>query len=393
MILLTGAAGFIGTAVLARLRAAGRDVAAIDAFLPQVHGTYCGREGVLTSRVGNVAELVTCSPKAFADVDTIVHLAAEVGVGQSQYEPYRYVGANVAETVALLDAFTVKRKQVRRIVVASSMSVYGEGAYDGVPPFVGRIERVIERGWDAFDLVWPDGQRSELTDPPRPILTTESKTPDPQSVYALSKYDTERYALLLGATYGVPTVALRFFNVVGPGQALGNPYTGVLAGFACRVLNGDPPLVFEDGRQSRDFVYLDDVVRAVCDATDSETVGAWNVCTGRATSVGDLAETWCRLVRDDGGPMITPVVTGDYRKGDVRHCVGSPEAARKVLGFEARIELEDGLRWLMAALKMNTSATWAVHADRSEQAQREAREAGVLLCQGGGGDPQPTRVQ
>ena len=367
-ILVTGAAGFIGSHVWRALDARGHELVGIDALVPQVHGLRPDRSQIDPRIQVTTLERALSSQLPWptvCSVDVIVHLAAEVGVAQSAYEPARYVKANVMETALLWDRvielITQPHRRLRRMVVASSMSVYGEGAYtqwpeqpDGGIPTLGRdilrgLHRVPERGWDAFDDHYGQSVEGIL----EPILTKEEKVPEPSSVYALSKLDTERYSMLLGGSYNLETVALRLFNCFGPGQALANAYTGVLAGFACRVLNGRPPLVYEDGKQSRDFIHVDDVASAVVAAVEAESVhGVYNVATGIATSVGELAAHWCRIAADRGLPAVEPEILGKFRVGDVRHCIGDPTRFQRATGWEARRRLADGLPlvadWILA---------------------------------------------
>jgi dTDP-L-rhamnose 4-epimerase len=204
---------------------------------------------------------------AWDSFDAVINLAAEVGVAQSMYEPTRYVNANTLDTIKLWEQ-VIKHKNIKRWVQASSMSIYGEGAYysEGVIEYRSGLVRDVSKGWDGFMEKRPYGmeQAGRLI----PLPTDETKTPEPASVYARTKLDQEQYSLLMGETYKVPTIALRFFGTYGEGQSLSNPYTGVAAIFACRALNGKPPLVFEDGQQRRDFVHVSDVARAVVAAVD-----------------------------------------------------------------------------------------------------------------------------
>src|SRR6059058_49985 len=249
-ILITGGAGFIGSHLADRLLRAGHRVRALDNLTPQVHGDS-GPPDYLSDEVELIAGDIRdrdAVRRALDGIDSVVHLAARVGVGQSMYEIAAYTSENSAGTAVLLEALL--DRPVRKLVVASSMSIYGEGAYGPVQP-APRTREQLEL--DQWDPVGPGGASVE------PLPTPESKQPDLSSVYALTKYDQERLCLLLGEAYAIPTVALRFFNIYGPYQALSNPYTGVLAIFAARLLNQRRPLVFEDGEQRRDFVSVHDV--------------------------------------------------------------------------------------------------------------------------------------
>ena len=335
-VLITGGAGFIGSHLADDLLARGYTVRALDALVSQVHA------GAVPDYLSPEVELIpgdvrdpTVVRRALQGVDAVVHLAARVGVGQSMYELSEYAGANSTGTAVLLEA--ILDHPVRKLVVASSMSVYGEGCYedrDGNP--VEAAERTAEDmqagRWDPVDR---QGR------PLQPVGTHERKTPALASVYALTKYDQERLCLIFGAAYGIPTVALRFFNTYGTRQALSNPYTGVLAIFASRLLNGNRPRVFEDGRQRRDFVAVCDVVQACRLALerDGGDGHALNVGTGRDHSVLEVAAKLARVL----GVESEPDVTGQYRAGDIRHCFADANLARRLLGYEPTVELEDGL--------------------------------------------------
>jgi len=273
--------------------------------------------------------------RALDGIDAVFHFAASVGVGQSMYEIEHYTSTNTLGTAVLLQELV--RKPVERLIVASSMSVYGEGLYeraDGTP--VVAAERSVERlRVDEWEPVDADGE------PLIPVPTPETKTPSLSSVYALSKYDQERLCLMIGRAYNIPTVALRFFNVFGTRQALSNPYTGVLAIFASRLLNDRAPLVFEDGQQRRDFVSVFDVVQACRLALEiPEAAGeVFNVGSGESHSVDEVA----MLMAGALGKDIEPDRCGKYRVGDIRHCFADITRARRVLGYEPAVTLEDGI--------------------------------------------------
>ena len=337
-VLITGGAGFIGSHLADVLLERGHRVRALDNLTEQVHGSARARPPYLDPevelRIGDVRDPMAVR-RALKGVDLVVHLAAAVGVGQSMYEIAHYTDVNNRGTAVLLEALI--DRPVERLVVASSMSVYGEGAYraaDGsVVTDATRSLREIRRGhWE------PTRGGAPLT----PIPTPETKPSALTSVYALSKFDQERLCLLVGEAYDLPTVALRFFNVFGPRQALSNPYTGVLAIFASRLLNDNPPRVFEDGHQQRDFVSVTDVARACALAMDApDAVGqVINVGSGRAYTVREVA---ARMAEALGKPGIAPEITGKYRVGDVRHCVADITRARTLLGYEPRVRFEDGL--------------------------------------------------
>jgi dTDP-L-rhamnose 4-epimerase len=346
-VLVTGGAGFIGSHLCDALLRAGHQVRALDNLCPQVHGkgTRSGPEYLhdeVELFVGDVRDERVIE-KALGGVDRVFHLASRVGVGQSMYELSEYMSTNNLGTAVLLQALT--RRPVERLVVASSMSIYGEGLYrDQEGRLLGGRERTIEqlknREWELLDS---EGQL--LT----PVPTPEAKTPALASIYALSKYDQERMCLLVGRAYQIPTVALRFFNVYGPRQALSNPYTGVLAIFASRLLNGRPPLVFEDGLQQRDFVSVRDVVQACCLAADSAAAvyRAVNIGSGQPCTVREIALRMAQLL---GRPEVEPEITAKYRVGDIRHCFADISLARSLLSYEPQVTLECGLRELAHCL-------------------------------------------
>lgn len=350
-ILITGGAGFIGSYLADELLGHGYRVRALDALAPQVHGEYRQRPAYLAEDVELIQGDVR-DPRAVAaaleGVDGVFHYAAAVGVGQSMYEIAEYTEVNNLGTAVLLEALS--KRPVKKLVVASSMSIYGEGLYqdtDGlIYSNVRRSRERLKRGeWEPY---------SAGSGPLQPLPTPESKAPDLSSVYALSKYDQERLCLIVGEAYDFPVTALRFFNVYGPRQALSNPYTGVLAIFAARLLNGNPPLIFEDGLQQRDFVSVHDVARASRlayeDASASHEV--FNIGSGEAHTIADIADRMRRaLGREDVGVEIS----GKYRAGDIRHCFADIAKARTVLGFSPQVSLEEGLLELAQWLSRETA--------------------------------------
>jgi dTDP-L-rhamnose 4-epimerase len=362
-ILITGGAGFVGSHLAERLLGMGHFLRILDSFDPQVHGDDSGaprlHPGVELIR-GDIRDRDAVA-RGLEGVDAVIHLAAAVGVGQSMYDISHYLDVNVRGTGVLLEE--VARRGVGRLLVASSMSVYGEGLYQrphGVPdaPPPRPRPQLLEGRWDPLD-----GEGQPLS--PRP--TPETKSPAPTSVYAVSKYNQEQLCLMIGEAYGIPTVALRFFNIYGPRQALSNPYTGVLAIFASRVLNGNPPLVFEDGEQMRDFVHVRDVVNACClalssSAADGETV---NVGSGEPRTVLEVAEAMCRVL---GREDLSPQVTGRYRVGDIRHCYADIRKARTLLDYRPRVDFEQGLAeyafWLSGQQAEDRVLTASAELDR-----------------------------
>ncbi|MFN2502998.1 MAG: NAD-dependent epimerase/dehydratase family protein [Acidimicrobiales bacterium] len=367
-VLVTGGAGFIGGHLVSRLLEEGHRVRVLDSLLPQVHGDrgtppdYLAADAELV--VGDMRDAEAVA-KALVGIDQVVHLCARVGVGQSMYEIADYVGVNATGTGVLLQALL--EHPVERLVVASSMSVYGEGLYldgDGLPRAAVRRREHLEAGrWEPRG---PSGQA--LT----PVPTPETKPPALSSVYALTKYDQERLCLLFGEAYQVPTVALRFFNVYGPYQALSNPYTGVLAIFASRLLNGRSPMIFEDGEQRRDFVSVHDVARACALALSVDAAAAQvvNIGSGCSVSVNEIA---ARLGRILGEESLAPEVTGRFRVGDIRHCFADVSMAAEVLGYRPEVDLDQGMTEL---------ATWLegqVAVDQVDAATSELRARGLTV--------------
>jgi dTDP-L-rhamnose 4-epimerase len=297
-------------------------------------------------------------------MDVVYHLAAVVGVGQSMSQVARYTEINDVGTGTLLDLLA--RRPVERLIVASSMSVYGEGLYstvDGevVVPNERKMADIKQGEWDLLD---------HAGRPLSPVPTDENKPCGLPSVYAMTKYATERLALIVGRAYGIPTVALRFFNTYGPRQALSNPYTGVLAIFAARLLADRPPLINEDGRQRRDFVSVHDIARACVKAMQAPQADGLvvNVGSGRSYSVGEVAD---RLATALGKPHIFPQLTGDYRPGDIRHCFPDINRARTALGYQPAVTLEEGLKELSEWLLQQPSA------EREELLEARSARQGV----------------
>ena len=366
VVLVTGGAGFIGRHVVRALVESGRKARVLDALIPQVHG-----DGARPADLHPEAELIRADIRdesavraAVAGAGAVIHLAAEVGVGQSMYAVDRYVAVNDHGTAVLMQALI--DRPVRRVVVASSMSIYGEGLYhdvEGAPlESVERTPPAPGAGWDPVD------RRGR---PLVPVPTPEWKRPNLASVYALTKYVQERLTLTLAPAYGMEGVALRLFNVYGPGQALSNPYTGVLAIFASRIANGARPLVFEDGRQRRDFVHVADVARAFLLALDHPAAagGVFNIASGRDRSIADIGR---EIAAAMGRTDIEPEIQHKTRVGDIRHCFADTGLARERLGFEAERDFREGLVEL---------AEWVARQeaeDRVVEARRELEARGLV---------------
>ena len=348
-VLITGGAGFVGSHLADGLLRAGHGVRVLDDLTPQVHP-----EGKVPAYLSPEVELIHGDVRdpnllrsVLAGVDVIYHFAATVGVGQSMYEISRYMSVNTLGTAELLQAVLDTKSPVEKIIVASSMSIYGEGRYisprDGrayAPP-VRSVEQLRRGEWEVS--VGDSG-------PLRPVPTDESKPSEINSMYALSKRDQEELCMIYGRTYGLPVTALRFFNIYGTRQALSNPYTGVAAIFAARMINGQAPLVFEDGEQQRDFVSVHDIVRANLLAMDRpESDGqVINIGSGDPVSIRRVAE----LLSGALGIALEPIITGKYRAGDIRHCYADISRARALLGYEPQVSHQEGFfelaQWLQS---------------------------------------------
>jgi dTDP-L-rhamnose 4-epimerase len=345
---VTGGAGFIGSHLVDALIARGHQVRVFDNLSPQVHGRPPKRPAYLHPDAEFVKGDVRGRPNlraALRDVEVVYHQAAAVGVGQSMYEIKRYVDVNTLGGAVLLDLLANEPHTVRKVVVASSMSIYGEGAYDcaacgRVYPSLRPEEQLRARDWEMRCPTCGEAVTAVPTDEQKPLA--------PTSIYAVTKRDHEEMFLAFGRAYKLPTVALRYFNVYGPRQALSNPYTGVAAIFSARLLNGRPPLVFEDGGQTRDFTHVSDIVQANLLAMEQSAgdYAVFNVGTGVPTSVIGVAELLARRL----GVDVAPEVAQQFRAGDIRHCYADIGNIRRVLGYAPRVlfaegGLDDLVRW------------------------------------------------
>lgn len=363
-ILITGGAGFIGSHLADELIAHGYRVRVLDAMLSQVHGD-AERPSYLHPEVNLIRGDISDSrvvAAAVRGVDAVYHFAARVGVGQSMYEIEQYTSTNDGGTAVLLEALI--NQPVERLVVASSMSVYGEGMYQRQDGAIveGKERSLWQLAAGKWEALGPNGETL------LPLPTPEIKTPSLASVYALSKYVQEQMCHIVGRAYNIPTVALRFFNVYGTRQALSNPYTGVLAIFASRLLNDRSPLIYEDGLQKRDFVNVRDVVQACRLAFETPGVAGetFNIGSGVAYTIRELAERMASVLHKE---EIAPQLTGKYRAGDIRHCFADITKARQLLDYQPRVSLEDGLTELVGWLGGQSAVDSVEHANL-ELAQR-----------------------
>jgi dTDP-L-rhamnose 4-epimerase len=361
-ILVTGGAGFVGSHTVDELVRQGHFVTIYDNLCNQVHGgqvpSYLNRDAELV--YGDVRDLAKLS-QVVLGMDVIYHLAASVGVGQSMYEIADYTAVNNQGTANLLQAILNTHSQPEKIIVASSMSIYGEGRYscvqcneDMAPP-PRSLQQLKQKRWE---ILCP-----RCSAPLVPTATDEKKPLQSTSIYALSKKDQEEMMLLFGRTYNTPVVAFRYFNIYGTRQALSNPYTGVAAIFASRLMNGKSPRVFEDGQQMRDFVNVWDVVQANVLALESSAADgrALNVGSGQPVTIRKVADDIARAV----GVAVPVEITGKYRAGDIRHCFGDISAISGLLGYRPRVKFEDGMCEL---------AEWLQSQDETKDHVQEAME-------------------
>jgi dTDP-L-rhamnose 4-epimerase len=369
-VLVTGGAGFVGSHLVDRLVEAGYGVRILDALLPPVHAgglpNFVNREAEFQQGDVRDPEAVR---KAAGDIDVVVHFAAAVGVGQSMYEIAHYSSINVLGTATLLDVLMKGGHRPRRMIVASSMSIYGEGLYHcqrcgPQRPGPRPVSQLSAHDWTMHCPA--------CGGPTESCPTPETKPVAPTSIYALNKRDQEEMMLLIGRSLGIRAVALRFFNVYGQRQALSNPYTGVGAIFSSSLLNGRKPLIFEDGLQERDFIHVSDVVSACMIAIGRDDVAdmAVNIGTGRATNLLKLAA----LLRQHipGAEALEPEIVGGFREGDIRSCYADISRAREVLGFSARIPVEEGVKELASWVVEQTSV------DRGRDALEELKRYRML---------------
>jgi dTDP-L-rhamnose 4-epimerase len=373
-VVVTGGAGYIGSHLVDALVAHGYNVAVLDSLEPQVHrsGTWPPYANPKATYVhGDARDRAALAPLVLAS-DAVVHFAAAVSVGQSMYQVDRYVSVNTGATGLLLDILVNEKHKVKKLIVASSVGVYGEGAYQCArcgprAPGLRPQEQLLSRDWEPRC----DSCGSSLT----PIPTPEDKPLHRDNIYSMTKYHQEEMALLIGRTYGIPTVAPRFFNVFGPRQSLSNPYAGVAAIFLGRLLNDKAPVIFEDGGQLRDFVSIHDVVS--CLMLMLENSGAdflpVNIGSGTRITIREIATTLAALTNRS----IEPEVLQSGRTFDIRHCVADIDRARQTLGYAPKVTFEQGMSELIE---------WAVASperpvDLFAQALEELSSRGLLANQ------------
>lgn len=373
-ILITGGAGFIGSNLALKLLSLGHKVRVLDNLATQVHGKKPQNSSLFLSIKNNVEFIlgsVTCEKDLIAaldDIDTVVHFAAETGTGQSMYAIHHYSNVNIDGTVLLLELIAKKKLPVKKIVIASSRAVYGEGKYfcrehDFIYP-PARLVSNMENG--DFDVHCP--VCDEIVD----FVPSDETTPvSPSSVYGVTKLTQEQMGLIVGKAIGMSVIALRFQNVYGPGQSLSNPYTGILSIFATRICNGNSINIFEDGKESRDFLFIDDAIRATVGAIDFSPpiFESLNVGSGQPTDIATIA----RIMQSSFSTFVPTQITGQFRIGDIRHNVADLSKIQSILGFKPEITIEEGIQKFTEWVK-----TEEVQHDNYEQSLTELREKGLL---------------
>jgi dTDP-L-rhamnose 4-epimerase len=370
-ILITGGAGFIGSHLVDNLLSAGHDITVLDDLEPQVHGNSGQIPEYLAKNIhfikGDIRNKQLVK-ETLKDIEVIYHLAAMVGIGQSMYQVDKYTDINMTGTARLLDILVNEPNSVKKLVVASSNTVYGEGSYKcehcgTVNPLLRTKSQLDNEDWE---LHCPICKKVVV-----PIPTTEEKPFYSTSIYALGKEVEEKQCLMIGKTYGIDTTALRFFLVYGSRQALSNPYTGVCAIFSNSLLNGNPPIIYEDGNQSRDFVHVKDICQALILSMEKKAAAyeTFNVGTGQQITISQVAETLANHIN----PNIKPVVTNKYRPGDIRHCFPDISKIQKKLGFKPQIMFKEGIKEVIEWVKVQKSVE-----DKSKQANEELKKKGLL---------------
>lgn len=373
-ILITGGAGFIGSRLSLRLIDLGYKVTVLDILSEQIHGQNTEHSFLYNSIKDSVKFIrgdvrnTSDWQNAIEDIDTIVHLAAETGTGQSMYLIDKYVDVNCGGTAKMLDVLTNSEHKVKKVIVASSRAIYGEGKYhcekDGVVFPGKRRKRDLDNG--LFDI------KCDICGSPLALLPTDEDAKiQPESIYAITKSNQEQMVLISCDSLNIPAVALRYQNVYGPGQSLTNPYTGILSIFSTRILNNNNINVFEDGQESRDFVYIDDVVEATVLAIQKKINKsiALNVGSGISTTVEYLANSLKKLYNSE----VEVNVSGDYRIGDIRHNKADIEKVKNVLGFNPKTPFDTGLRNFVDWVKQQE-----VKSDNYDKSIIEMKKKGLM---------------
>ena len=371
-ILVIGGAGFIGSHLVDSLLALNNDIVVYDNLEPQVHGERSETPDYLAKNIEFIKEDVRNNNafyNALKDVDVVYHLAAKVGIGQSMYQIEDFVDVNTLGTAKLLDILVNKNNSVKKLIIASSNSTYGEGRYicdncNKVNPQIRKSDQLEKGDWQLNCPI--------CNNKVKPIATDENKPQECTSIYALTKKEQEKMCLMIGETYGINTTALRFFNVYGSRQALSNPYTGVCAIFSTNILCGNPPIIYEDGNQTRDFVHVKDICQALILSLENQHARneVFNVGTGIPTTIKKMAE----LLADNINPKMKPFITNKFRPGDIRHCYADITRIKSKLGYEPIISIDVGIKELIEWVKMNQDNV----EDKTILANEELKNRGLL---------------
>ena len=344
-ILITGGAGFIGSNLALALISKGYNITILDNLSEQIHGKDPENTSTLYKSIKDKVYFIKGTVtnkndwrKAILNQDVIVHFAAETGTGQSMYEIHKYIDVNVNGTAIFLDLLANEAHNVKKVIIASSRSIYGEGKY--LSPEFGIVypkhRKSINMDNGDFEVKY------KSSSPLNVLATDEDSKIHPSSVYGITKQNQEQMIMTVCPTLGISSVAFRYQNVFGPGQSLKNPYTGILSIFSTQIKNGNGINIFEDGKETRDFVYIDDVVDATILGIEKEEANneIFNVGTGIATNVITVANS---LIENYG--LSVPVkITGNYRLGDIRHNFADLTKIKNKLGFNPKFSFMDGLK-------------------------------------------------
>jgi dTDP-L-rhamnose 4-epimerase len=372
-ILVIGGAGFIGSHLVDILVEKNHDVVVYDNLEQQVHGNLFEPPDYLPKQISFIKNDIRNKEtllESLKDIEVIYHLAAAVGIGQSMYQIEKYVEVNTLGTAKLLELLINEPNDIKKLIIASSNSTYGEGRYfcekcnNKVNPKLRSIEQLNKGDWELNCPICSDKLQS--------IPTDEEKTQEGQSIYGLTKMDQEKMCLLIGETYGIDTTALRFFNVYGSRQSLSNPYTGVCAIFSTNLLSGNPPRIYEDGLQTRDFIHVSDTCQALILSLSHKSAKneVFNVGTGIATSIKDVAEVLAQKIN----PSISPTIANNFRPGDIRHCFADISKIKNSLGFKPLISFRDGMKELIEWVKSQKNNV----EDKTSIASNELEKKGLL---------------
>ena len=345
-VLITGGAGFIGSNLAVKLISKGYFITVLDNLSPQVHGKNPEKDSPLYRSIKNKVKFIKGNVTSSRDVisvlkeqDAVIHLAAETGTGQSMYEIKKYTDVNIGGTANILDVVANKSNSIKKIIVASSRAIYGEGKYrcpehDVVFPSERKNKDMLNGDFNCKCPIC--GKKVKL------LSTCENSKPNPVSLYGITKLNQEQMVMMIGKSLGIPSVALRYQNVYGPGQSLSNPYTGILSIFSTRIKNGNNINVFEDGNESRDFVYIDDAVDATILGLEKPEADfeIFNVGAGKPIDVVTVADTLIREYNSN----VEVEITGNYRIGDIRHNYADLNKIHSAIGFHPKVDFKNGIK-------------------------------------------------